>query len=94
MQDFSLKIVKLTWTSSSRVAAHRGFGFVVFSTDEEAEDAIDNMHLNEIQGVSPSIEIRCRSETELSCGLTENYQRQPRETTQGDDGIQQTGLAG
>ena len=34
---------------------HRGFGFVVFSTSEEAEDAIDNMHLNEIDGVSTSL---------------------------------------
>lgn len=31
---------------------HRGFGFVVFSEVDEAEDAIDNMHLNELNGVS------------------------------------------
>lgn len=31
---------------------HRGFGFLVFSTDQEAQDAIDNMHLNELAGVS------------------------------------------
>ncbi|KDN52825.1 RNA-binding domain-containing protein [Tilletiaria anomala UBC 951] len=31
-------------------ARNRGFGFVVFSTTEEAEDAIDNMHLNELGG--------------------------------------------
>lgn len=31
---------------------HRGFGFLVFSTDQEAQDAIDNMHLNELGGVS------------------------------------------
>ncbi|PWN22635.1 RNA-binding domain-containing protein [Microstroma glucosiphilum] len=29
---------------------HRGFGFLVFSTDQEAQDAIDNMHLNELGG--------------------------------------------
>ncbi|PWO00900.1 RNA-binding domain-containing protein [Tilletiopsis washingtonensis] len=28
----------------------RGFGFVTFSKPEEAEDAIDNMHLNELAG--------------------------------------------
>lgn len=33
-------------------APHRGFGFVVFSTSQEAQDAIDNMHLNELGGVS------------------------------------------
>ncbi|CAO1636464.1 unnamed protein product [Parajaminaea phylloscopi] len=27
---------------------HRGFGFLVFSTAQEAQDAIDNMHLNVI----------------------------------------------
>ena len=35
----------------------RGFGFLVFSTDREAQDAIDNMHLNEIEaGVSDGFE--------------------------------------
>ncbi|KAN0065196.1 hypothetical protein ACQY0O_001693 [Thecaphora frezii] len=29
---------------------HRGFGFVVFSNEREVEDAIDNMHLNEVAG--------------------------------------------
>lgn len=29
---------------------HRGFGFVVFAAEDEAEDAIDNMNLNEIEG--------------------------------------------
>ncbi|KAI3628090.1 hypothetical protein CBS14141_002091 [Malassezia furfur] len=27
-----------------------GFGFITFSQEEEAEDAIDNMHLNEFRG--------------------------------------------
>ncbi|CEH18945.1 Cyclophilin-type peptidyl-prolyl cis-trans isomerase [Ceraceosorus bombacis] len=30
--------------------ANRGFGFITFSTVEEAMDAIDNMHLNEVEG--------------------------------------------
>lgn len=29
---------------------HRGFGFITFSSTESAEDAIDNMHLNEWGG--------------------------------------------
>ncbi|PWN27540.1 RNA-binding domain-containing protein [Jaminaea rosea] len=29
---------------------HRGFGFVVFSTGQEAQDTIDNMHHNELAG--------------------------------------------
>lgn len=29
---------------------HRGFGFIIFSSTESAEDAIDNMHLNEWGG--------------------------------------------
>lgn len=32
----------------STEGGHRGFAFVVFSSAEEAEGAIDNMHLNEI----------------------------------------------
>ncbi len=35
-----------------RQGSHRGFGFVIFSAADEAEDAIDNMHLNELNGVS------------------------------------------
>ena len=30
---------------------HRGFGFVTFAEEEDAENAIDNMHLNELRGV-------------------------------------------
>lgn len=30
----------------------RGFAFLTFSSNNEAEDAIDNMHLNELGGVS------------------------------------------
>jgi RNA recognition motif-containing protein len=29
---------------------HRGFAFVTFSSQEDAQDAIDNMDLNELQG--------------------------------------------
>ncbi|UZJ51956.1 hypothetical protein CBS101457_001276 [Exobasidium rhododendri] len=29
---------------------NRGFGFVMFASDNEAESAIDNMHLNEVEG--------------------------------------------
>lgn len=32
--------------------SHRGFAFLVFSQDQDALDAIDNMHLNELAGVS------------------------------------------
>jgi RNA recognition motif-containing protein len=39
---------------NQQATSHRGFGFVMFSSDDEAEGAIDNMHLNEIEGVSPS----------------------------------------
>ena len=36
--------------STSAPSGHRGFGFVMYSTDGEAESAIDNMHLNELHG--------------------------------------------
>lgn len=39
---------------NQQATSHRGFGFVMFSSDDEAEGAIDNMHLNEIDGVSSS----------------------------------------
>lgn len=29
---------------------HRGFGFVTFSQNADALDAVDNMHLNELNG--------------------------------------------
>ncbi|TFK55052.1 RNA-binding domain-containing protein [Heliocybe sulcata] len=31
-------------------AKHRGFGFVTYSSPEDAQDAIDNMDLNELRG--------------------------------------------
>lgn len=30
---------------------HRGYAFVTFSAENEAEDAIDNMNMNELRGV-------------------------------------------
>ncbi|CAO1615001.1 unnamed protein product [Sympodiomycopsis kandeliae] len=40
---------QITLGQQSR-GAHRGFGFLVFSNDQEAQDAIDNMHLNQLAG--------------------------------------------
>lgn len=31
---------------------HRGYAFITYSNVEDAEDAIDNMHMNEWYGVS------------------------------------------
>ncbi|PWN38121.1 RNA-binding domain-containing protein [Meira miltonrushii] len=36
--------------ASTESSNHRGFGFIVFSSAEDVEGAIDNMHLNEIEG--------------------------------------------
>lgn len=36
--------------TSSADGSHRGFAFVAFASADEAEGAIDNMHLNEIDG--------------------------------------------
>ncbi|KAF9645923.1 RNA-binding domain-containing protein [Thelephora ganbajun] len=36
--------------SQQASAKHRGFAFVTFSSSEDAQDAIDNMDLNELQG--------------------------------------------
>jgi hypothetical protein len=41
--------------SHQQVGSNRGFGFVMYATDDEAESAIDNMHLNELEGVSRKI---------------------------------------
>ncbi|PWN89167.1 RNA-binding domain-containing protein [Acaromyces ingoldii] len=49
-------------------APHRGFGFVDFSTAREAEDAIDNMHLNEIEGRVISVNLAKPSRKEAASG--------------------------
>jgi len=36
--------------SQQTVSKHRGFAFVTFGSPEDAQDAIDNMDLNELQG--------------------------------------------
>lgn len=36
---------------------HRGFAFIVFASDFEAEDAIDNMNLNEVDGQVVSVSL-------------------------------------
>lgn len=38
--------------SHQQAGGHRGFGFIMYANDQEAESAIDNMHLNEVEGVS------------------------------------------
>lgn len=49
--------------SNQNTTGHRGFGFIMFAKEEEAESAIDNMHLNEIEGVS-------RQDLSVLVGLT------------------------
>ncbi|GAA6028546.1 hypothetical protein JCM8097_007274 [Rhodosporidiobolus ruineniae] len=44
--------VQLPPDPQDRSKKHRGFGFVSFSTPEAALDAIDNMHLNVLPGVT------------------------------------------
>ena len=69
-------------------APHRGFGFVVFSTSQEAQDAIDNMHLNELGGVS-SCERGFRHDAALTIiarSSAAHSQRQHRKATQDDGG--------
>ena len=38
------------------VSKHRGYAFITYTQEEDAEDAMDNMNLNELLGVR----IRCR----------------------------------
>jgi len=38
------------------VSKHRGYAFITYTQEEDAEDAMDNMNLNELHGVR----IRCR----------------------------------
>lgn len=39
-----------TNTDPSLVAKHRGFGFLTYNSSGDAQDAIDNMDLNELRG--------------------------------------------
>jgi peptidyl-prolyl isomerase E (cyclophilin E) len=40
-----------TWANAFvEPAKHRGFAFVTFSSAEDAQDAIDNMDMNELSG--------------------------------------------
>ncbi|KAK0555567.1 hypothetical protein OC845_000137 [Tilletia horrida] len=41
-------IIEVQIPKEGRDGRHRGFGFITFSSRTEAEDAIDNMHLNTI----------------------------------------------
>lgn len=63
---------------------HRGFGFVTFQQNVDALDAVDNMHLNELNG-------RVRRRTSISlvmrlisaiCSQTIDIESQPRETNE------------
>lgn len=38
-------------SSLTSVSKHRGYAFITYANEEDAEDAIDNMHLNEWYGV-------------------------------------------
>ena len=38
---------------------HRGYAFITFSTETEAEDAIDNMKMNELRGVREKLTGKC-----------------------------------
>ena len=40
----------LTFISFLEVGKHRGFAFITFTSSADAQDAIDNMDLNELQG--------------------------------------------
>lgn len=43
---------------------HRGYAFITYSNVEDAEDAIDNMHMNEWYGVSVLVSQTERSHSE------------------------------
>lgn len=55
-------------------APHKGFGFVDFATSREAEDAIDNMHLNEVEGriISVNLAKPNRKDTNIGGGNPRN----------------------
>lgn len=63
---------------------HRGFGFVTFQQNVDALDAVDNMHLNELNGrvrTSTSISLVMRL-TSVICSHTLDIESQPRETNE------------
>jgi len=58
--------VQIPKSNQQTGGGHRGFGFVMFANDQEAESAIDNMHLNEIEGVR-----QMRSSIAVTCNVAD-----------------------
>jgi peptidyl-prolyl isomerase E (cyclophilin E) len=42
--------MRLYYLAAIQESKHRGFAFVTYSSTEDAQDAIDNMDMNELQG--------------------------------------------